>query len=50
VSVPIGWDELRDPDLRPDRWGAHGVLARIQAAGDPMADLIGRQQRLSDLS
>ena len=29
VSVPITWDELDDPDLRPDRWTIGTVLDRL---------------------
>jgi bifunctional non-homologous end joining protein LigD len=49
VSVPIGWDELDDPDLRPDRWTIDSVHERLRASGDPLAPLIGRQQRLPKL-
>ncbi|MBW3579621.1 MAG: ATP-dependent DNA ligase [Actinobacteria bacterium] len=49
VSVPIHWDELDDPDLRPDRWTIGTVLDRLDAAGDPLAPLIGRPQRLPAL-
>lgn len=46
VSVPITWDELDDPDLRPDRWTIRTVLDRLRDHGDPLAALIGRPQRL----
>jgi bifunctional non-homologous end joining protein LigD len=49
VSVPIAWDELDDPDLRPDRWTIGTVLDRVAEAGDPLAPLVGRQQRLPPL-
>jgi bifunctional non-homologous end joining protein LigD len=49
VSVPIRWDELDDPDLRPDRWTLGTILGRVEEAGDPLAPLIGRQQRLPAL-
>jgi bifunctional non-homologous end joining protein LigD len=49
VSVPITWDELDDPDLRPDRWTVRTVLERLDADGDPLAPLIGVQQELPDL-
>ena len=49
VSVPIRWDELDDPDLRPDRWTVRTVLDRLAAAGDPLAPLIGRHQQLPKL-
>ena len=49
VSVPIEWDELDDPDLRPDRWTIRTVLDRLAAGGDPLAPLIGRQQKLPSL-
>ena len=50
VSVPIAWDELDDPDLRPDRWTIRTIGERLADAGDPLAPLIGKQQRLPDLS
>jgi bifunctional non-homologous end joining protein LigD len=49
VSVPIRWDELDDPGLRPDRWTIRTVLDRLAAAGDPLAPLIGRHQQLPRL-
>jgi bifunctional non-homologous end joining protein LigD len=44
VSVPITWNELDDPDLRPDRWTIRTVPDR-----DPMAPLIGTPQELPRL-
>jgi len=49
VSVPITWDELDDPDLRPDRWTIATVAERLATCGDPLAPLVGRSQRLPDL-
>jgi bifunctional non-homologous end joining protein LigD len=49
VSVPIGWDELQDPELRPDRWTIRTVLDRVSSVGDPLAPLIGRAQELPAL-
>jgi bifunctional non-homologous end joining protein LigD len=49
VSVPITWDELEDPALRPDRWSIATVGDRLAERGDPLAPLIGKQQRLPDL-
>ncbi len=49
VSVPIEWDELDDPDLRPDRWTIRTVLGRLDERGDPMARLVGKAQRLPTL-
>ena len=46
VSVPIRWDELDDPDLRPDRWTITTVGRRLGDAGDPLAPLLGLQQHL----
>ena len=37
VSVPIAWDELDDPDLRPDRWTIRTVLERLADVGRPAA-------------
>jgi bifunctional non-homologous end joining protein LigD len=49
VSIPVHWDELTDPELRPDRWTVHTALDRLAAAGDPLAPLIGRPQKLPPL-
>ena len=49
VSVPITWDELDDPDLRPDRWTVRTLPERLLDVGDPMADLIGLAQQLPPL-
>ncbi|HET9772314.1 MAG TPA: DNA polymerase ligase N-terminal domain-containing protein [Acidimicrobiia bacterium] len=49
VSVPIEWDELDDPDLRPDRWTVRTALDRIAAHGDPLLPLVGLRQDLPEL-
>jgi bifunctional non-homologous end joining protein LigD len=49
VSVPITWDELEDPELRPDRWTANTVLARLAEVGDPLRPLVGLEQELPEL-
>jgi bifunctional non-homologous end joining protein LigD len=46
VSVPVTWDELDDPDLRPDAWTIRTVGERLRTAGDPLGPLVGVQQRL----
>ena len=37
VSTPITWDELDDPDLRPDRWTVRDILERVARVGDLFA-------------
>jgi bifunctional non-homologous end joining protein LigD len=37
VSTPITWDELDDPDLRPDRWTIRDLPARVEKVGDLFA-------------
>jgi bifunctional non-homologous end joining protein LigD len=49
VSVPIHWDELDNPELRPDRWTIRTVVDRVREVGDPLAPLIGRRQELPPL-
>lgn len=49
VSVPIRWEELDDPALRPDRWTVRTVLERVREVGDPLAPLVGQQQELPEL-
>ncbi|MFR9807172.1 DNA ligase D [Pseudonocardia sp. RS010] len=49
VSVPIEWDELDDPDLRPDRWTVRTLPDRLAAHGDPLRPLVGLPQPLPPL-
>ena len=37
VSAPITWDELDDPDLRPDRWTVRDIIERVAEVGDLFA-------------
>ncbi|MBA2373331.1 MAG: hypothetical protein H0V74_03895 [Chloroflexi bacterium] len=37
VSAPITWDELDDPDLRPDRWTIRTIVERVERVGDLFA-------------
>jgi bifunctional non-homologous end joining protein LigD len=37
VSAPISWDELDDPDLRPDRWTIRDIVERVERVGDLFA-------------
>ncbi|WP_229706804.1 non-homologous end-joining DNA ligase LigD [Nocardioides deserti] len=50
VSVPIRWEELDDPDLRPDRWTIRTALERIAEHGDPFRALLGAAQELPEIS
>ena len=50
VSVPLAWDELDDPGLRPDRWTIRTVLERLETRGDPFRALLGAAQELPDLT
>lgn len=50
VSVPIGWGELDDPDLRPDRWTIRTVLDRLAARGDPFQALLDAGQELPEIT
>jgi len=40
VSMPITWDELDDPDLRPDRWTILDAPARLLERGDPFTPVL----------
>ncbi len=49
VSAPIAWDELDDPELRPDRWTIRTILARVAAIGDLFAAALDPGQELPRL-
>ncbi len=46
VSMPIGWDELDDEKLRPDRWTLRDAGARVLDVGDLFHDVLIRRQKL----
>jgi bifunctional non-homologous end joining protein LigD len=50
VSTPLTWDELDDPELRPDRWTITTVLERIAQRGDLFAQALTLEQELPDLA
>jgi bifunctional non-homologous end joining protein LigD len=49
VSMPITWEELDDPDLRPDRWSVRTAPERVAALGDLFAPALTDEQELPPL-
>ncbi len=49
VSAPIRWEELEDPDLRPDRWDLRSMPARAAEVGDLFAGALVFEQTLPSL-
>jgi bifunctional non-homologous end joining protein LigD len=49
VSAPITWDELDDPDLRPDGFTVRTVLDRLAERGDLFAGVLSVEQTLPPL-
>ena len=50
VSAPITWDELEDPDLRPDRYTIRTVLGRIEDRGELFRGVLDHGQSLPKLT
>jgi bifunctional non-homologous end joining protein LigD len=46
VSIPIAWEELDDPTLRPDAWNIRNAEARVRATGDLFHGLLRTDQDL----
>lgn len=46
VSTPIAWEELDDPDLRPDRWNITTIAQRVAEKGDLFAPVLHADQDL----
>jgi bifunctional non-homologous end joining protein LigD len=44
VSTPIMWNELDDPDLRPDRWNIATIAERVASVGDLFAPALQADQ------
>jgi bifunctional non-homologous end joining protein LigD len=49
VSAPITWDELDEPELRPDRWNISSILDRVAERGDLFAAVLEVVQDLPPL-
>jgi bifunctional non-homologous end joining protein LigD len=47
--MPISWDELDDPKLRPDRWTIKTAGDRLLQVGDLFHDALALRQRLPPL-
>jgi bifunctional non-homologous end joining protein LigD len=50
VSVPIGWDELDAPGLRPDGITIRDMPARLAERGDLFATVLDGGQSLPPIS
>jgi bifunctional non-homologous end joining protein LigD len=46
VSMPIRWEELDDPELRPDRWTIRTALDRVSAVAEDFATILTDDQVL----
>jgi bifunctional non-homologous end joining protein LigD len=46
VAMPIEWDELSDPKLRPDRWTIRTAADRLASDGDPWKGIARRARTL----
>ena len=49
VSAPIDWDELDDPELRPNRWTIASIGDRVARRGDLFAPALTIEQELPRL-
>jgi bifunctional non-homologous end joining protein LigD len=49
VSVPVEWDELDDPALRPDGWTIRTVRDRLEQRGNPFEQMLSVDQTLPRL-
>jgi bifunctional non-homologous end joining protein LigD len=50
VSAPINWDELDDPELRPDGFTIRTVLDRVETMGDLFARVLAGNQKLPPIT
>jgi len=50
VSMPIDWDELDDPSLRPDGFTIRNVFDRLAERGDPFWPVLKTDQVLPPIS
>jgi bifunctional non-homologous end joining protein LigD len=48
VSAPISWEELDDPDLRPDQYTIRTIISRLADKGDLFSGVLQRDQTLPE--
>jgi bifunctional non-homologous end joining protein LigD len=48
VATPLHWQELSDPELRPDRFTLRDVPLRLEQEGDAWKDVAARAQTLTE--
>ena len=46
VAAPVGWEELSDTGLKPDRWTVKTIGDRVDAEGDPWKGMNRRARKL----
>ena len=46
VAVPLRWEELSDPKLKPDRWTVKTIAERVESEGDPWRGMARRARKL----
>ena len=46
ISTPLAWEELDDPDLRPDRWTIETIWDRLRSVGDLFTGVLDGDQDL----
>jgi bifunctional non-homologous end joining protein LigD len=46
VATPVTWEELEDPNLRPDRFNIHNIFDRLNQYGDLWKDSVRRGHAL----
>lgn len=47
ISAPVTWDEVADPNLTPQAFTLRTIEARLQAVGDPWAEIGSHAQTLA---
>jgi bifunctional non-homologous end joining protein LigD len=49
VAMPVEWDQLSDPRLRPDRWTVRDAAAHVHSEGAPWKGIARRARNLPAL-
>jgi bifunctional non-homologous end joining protein LigD len=47
VATPLAWEELDEPEARPDRWTIRDVGDRLRRGGDPWREMGRHAQSLT---
>lgn len=48
MAAPLDWDELNDPDFKPQKYTINNIFQRLSKKGDPWAKILQSAKSLDE--